>query len=104
MQLPAQTAAERARITALRRPGPGFTAGQSWTVVKPASNGLEEEALQRPCPGHVPQPRQRLLLYLAHALARDPEQRADLLQRHRVLAVEPRRKPGDFGRRALAGV
>src|SRR5262245_42547933 len=36
----------------------------------------------------MPQPRQRLLLDLAHPLARDPEQRADLFERHRLLALE----------------
>src|SRR5687768_15540559 len=48
-----------------------------------------QEALQRARATGVTQPRQRLLLDLPHPLARDPEERADLLERQRRLAAEP---------------
>src|SRR5690606_19299287 len=50
--------------------------------------GSPEEGLQEARPRRVPEPRQRLLLDLPHPLARDPEPRADLLQRHGLLAVQ----------------
>src|SRR5688572_22700526 len=37
----------------------------------------------------VPQTRERFFLDLPHALARDAEERADLLERHRLLVVQP---------------
>src|SRR6266511_4174013 len=50
---------------------------------------LEEEAFQRACATHVAEARERLLLDLPHPLPRDAEQRADLLERHGLLALEP---------------
>src|SRR6266511_1605010 len=56
---------------------------------------LRQEAFERPGTTHVPQPRQGLLLELPHPLARDAEQRSDLLERHRPLALEPEVEPQD---------
>jgi hypothetical protein len=50
---------------------------------------LTEVRLERPCPGDVTQPRERLFLDLPHPLARDPQERADLLERHRLLVIQP---------------
>src|SRR5574338_1670900 len=50
---------------------------------------LPEKALQRSRSGDVSQARQRLLLDLAHALARDTQERADLLEGHRLFAIKP---------------
>src|SRR5690349_3562455 len=57
---------------------------------------LPEEALERSRTRHVTQPRQRLLLDLADPLARDPEERPDLLECHWLLAVEPEVQPQDL--------
>ena len=45
----------------------------------------------------MPQSRQRLLLNLAHPLARNPQQAADLLERHRVLSLEPEIQAQNLG-------
>src|SRR6266496_319854 len=58
---------------------------------------LRQEAVERPGPRDVPQPRQRLLLDLPHALAGDAELRADLLERHRVLSFQPEVQTQDLG-------
>src|SRR5207245_9687403 len=57
---------------------------------------LEQEALQRPGSRDVTQPRQRLFLDLADALARDAQQRADLFEGHRLLAFEAEIEPQDL--------
>src|SRR4051812_21557424 len=49
---------------------------------------LAEIRLERSRARDVTQARQRLFLDLTHALARDAEKRADLLQRHGLLIVE----------------
>ena len=57
---------------------------------------LPQIALQRPRPGNVPQPTQRLLLDLPHPFARDPQKAPDLLERHRLLAVQAEVEPQDL--------
>src|SRR5256885_13919523 len=64
--------------TGLRRQGGG-------NVPAP---GLEQEAFQRSRSGNVAEARQRLFLDLPHAFAGYAEQRADLLERHRLLALQ----------------
>ena len=59
--------------------------------------GLAEERFQRASPRIVPQLEQRLLLDLAHSLARDLEQSPDVLERHRVRAIEAEIEAQDFG-------
>src|SRR2546422_8750998 len=56
---------------------------------------LCKEAFQRAGSGHVPKPRQRLLLELSDPFPRDAKLRADLLERHRLLAFEPEVQPED---------
>src|SRR5207249_10827887 len=58
---------------------------------------LEEEAFQRPGSRDVAEARQRLLFDLSHPLARDAEQRADLLERHGLLPLEAEIQPEDLG-------
>src|SRR5580698_10456048 len=49
---------------------------------------LAEIALKRARAAHMAQPRERLFLDLPHTLARDVQDRADLLERHRLRGVE----------------
>ena len=44
----------------------------------------------------MPQPRERLLFDLPNALSCDPEQRPDLLQRHRLFPIEPEVQPQKY--------
>ena len=50
---------------------------------------LSEEGFQRPSARVVPELEQRFLLDLANALASDPKQRPDILESHRIFAIEP---------------
>src|SRR5829696_6842395 len=74
------------------RPCPKRAGPPTWAAplaVRRSVGELAQEALERPGAAHVAQARERLLLDLPHALARDAEERPDLLERHRLLAVEP---------------
>ena len=51
----------------------------------------------------MPQPAERLLLDLPDAFPRDAEQRADLLECHRLLAVQAEVQPEDAGLALLEG-
>src|ERR1043166_8178713 len=64
---------------------------------------LSQITLQRACPAHVPEPRQRFFLDLPHALARDAEQRPDLLERHRLAAVQAEVEAKNLGLALLEG-
>ena len=58
---------------------------------------LREEALQRTSTAHVAQTCQGFLLDLTHPLAGDTQQATDLLQSHRLLALEPEVQSQDLG-------
>src|SRR5687767_6823953 len=66
------------------RPDPPVTACCSGR-----GNRSAEEALERSGARHVAQAGQRLLLDLTDTLARNAEQRPDLLECHRLFAIEP---------------
>src|SRR2546429_9518478 len=68
----------------------------------PAS-GLEQEAFQRSRSGNVAEARQRLFLDLPHAFAGYAEQRADLLERHRLLALQSEIQSQDLRLPVLEG-
>src|SRR6478672_10148469 len=82
-----------AATTMLRRPAEG--GNRSAHARRPV--GSTEEGLERARARHVSQARQRLLLDLPHALARDAEQRTDLFERHRLLAIEAEVQTQDLG-------
>src|SRR5512137_912058 len=87
---PTQSATRRSESTvALSQPRertPSFTMGRK----------LAEEALQRSRLRDVAEAGEGLLLDLADPFAGDAQQRADLLERHRLLAVEPEVEPQDL--------
>src|SRR5205823_3729907 len=64
---------------------------------------LKEEAFQRPGSRDVAEARKGFLFDLPHPLARDTEQRADLLERHRLLTLEPEVQPQDLRLALLEG-
>ena len=57
---------------------------------------LAEEALECSGSRHVAQPGERFLFDLTNSLARDPEERSDLLQRHRLLTIQTEVQPQDL--------
>src|SRR2546428_237393 len=65
--------------------------------------GLEQEAFQRSRSGNVAEARQRLSLDFPHALAGYAEQRADLLERHRLLALQSEIQSQDLRLALLEG-
>src|SRR5256712_12417777 len=76
--------------------------GGQWGGSAPAP-GLEQEAFQRSGSRDVAEARQRLFLDLPHTLPRDTEQRADLLERHGLLALEPEIQAEDLRLPLLEG-
>src|SRR2546428_9880112 len=76
--------------------------GGQWGGSVPAP-GLEQEAFQRSGSRDVAEARQRLFLDLPDALPRDTEQRADLLERHGLLALQPEMQAEDLRLPLLEG-
>ena len=64
---------------------------------------LREEALQRTSTAHMAQACQGFLLDLTYSLAGDTQQATDLLQRHRLLALESEVQSQDLGLALLEG-
>src|SRR5690606_10325594 len=65
--------------------------------------GSPQEGFEEPGPGGVAQPGERLLLDLPDAFPRDAEQRADLLEGHRLQAVQAEVEAEDAGLALLEG-